>query len=215
MSISIFEVSPFQSSEDRFIYCLDDKDKNTNYFSATTLKRVTLPEDSKFSKVEGCLNLKNPEGIPGIVFNPNPKLVWSPIQIKVPQSVSIEPGTDILPENVLEDHLQERMKLLEQKVELLEKSLTAYLLREYNLYSKFKDISCPTEFTVKDKRLGLTPYSDIQDKSLDRMELNPLFQPFFGSPRSVNRVLTYYDKDEPYLVKAQYDAVKDHIIKHD
>jgi hypothetical protein len=102
---------------------------------------------------------------------------------------------------------------LTDRLVFLEKLVETFLRREYKIYA---GISCPDRFTVGSQSVPLTPFADIQTLmakgEISRFELNPMFQPFAGSQRTLNRFLTFYDKKgTPYVTKASYDVATNNL----
>lgn len=132
-------------------------------------------------------------------------VVPSPINV---QTVPIIPKDDIVDPGSPQIAITSRPDMkLKDRLSYVEALLEAHLRREYRLYNNW---TLPDKLPIEGQLISLTSFDVIQDKmgkgEIERFELNPVHQPFAGSTRTANRILTFHSKSgEKYLVNASYD----------
>lgn len=115
------------------------------------------------------------------------------------------------PEREVSD-CEERVRALQQKVDDLEKVVEAMNRRNYKIYP----VDMPTQFRVGNRMTPVIEVDEVKKKMANgeivRVEFIPSFQPYAGSNRSNNRLLTFHGKDGSiYHVRADYDPKENQI----
>jgi hypothetical protein len=100
----------------------------------------------------------------------------------------------------------QEIEKLKVEVAELRSILRAFIQRNYQLYP----VDCPTSIRHENIYGPKVELSEIQEKmkkkEIERTVIEPLLQPYAGSHRGNNRMLTYYTKDGKIChVRAKYD----------
>jgi len=110
-------------------------------------------------------------------------------------------------EESLKEFISSPHESLEERVKRLEEVVEAMNRRLYRIYP----VNCPNTFALKGKEVPVVPIEEINEKiakgEVERIDLEPNFQPFAGSHRSENRLWTFHTSaGETYLAHAKYDS---------
>jgi hypothetical protein len=128
------------------------------------------------------------------------------------RSPSPRQGRALSPERETTGEQEERLRVLQQKIDDLEKVVEAMNRRNYKIYP----VDMPTQLRMGTR---LTPVIDVDtaqkrvaNGEIERVEFIPSFQPYAGSNRSNNRLITFYAKNgDVYHVRADYDPKENKI----
>lgn len=236
MSCYIFEVLGAKLPENRFIYTVPDTNGTVYPYSALTLTKVIVPVGAEFRRVQNSLKLRDdslqiqPEdGQPFIVVDDLPTLIWltdvlplvKKYPIKLPKQLMTSGDVNQLDSMDLSQNLSEFRSPdpeaspdnLTNQVEFLTKVVETLLRRQYELYN---GLTCPEKLPTEGKEVEVVPFSQIQELikagKIKEFRLDPMLQPFAGSNRGKNRMLTFVDNDDHfYLVRANYDQTNNKI----
>ena len=95
---------------------------------------------------------------------------------------------------------------LGDRIEFLTALFEAYLRREYKMYP----VANVERLPLGNQNIPVIKFNDFQEMlargEVSKFEMNPLFQPFAGSPRTANRMYTVHTTNGGvYIVAASYD----------
>jgi hypothetical protein len=128
------------------------------------------------------------------------------------RSPSPRQSRPLSPEKEPTDEQEERLRFLQQRVDDLEKIVEAMNRRSYKIYP----VDMPTQLRVGKRLTPVIEVDEAQKKvangEIERVEFIPSFQPYAGSNRSNNRLITFYAKNgDIYHVRADYDPKENKI----
>lgn len=112
----------------------------------------------------------------------------------------------------IEEHRQliERVTGIPQIIPIKPVENTSFLESYETLLRRLYNLSDNEPNYLKVKFILFEQLNTIQ---IDRYIIDPLLQPWSGSPNTQNRILTIFDKNKmTYLVKARYDPVSNQIF---
>ena len=150
------------------------------------------------------------------IVTPIPQVeIITPCNSALPQQFDVEneglmsPKPKITKPKKVVVSLESTSEIKELKIEVAElrSMLKALTQRIYQLYP----VEMPQELRYNNKIGPVIPFEDIKKKMADNqitgMVVEPLFQPYGGSHRGTNRILTFTDKEgKIYHVRADHDC---------
>lgn len=210
----------YAPSGDNYVYRSDGSKVTHNKSQIHATSKIQIPDTNRSTAHELLpLNLSEPNvdsiqkfiemSHQGIEYQIETEPIESPkITAKSPsprakQEVITEITPVIVPDT---KELKEKIHELEQEVQDLKSILKALNQRIYQIYP----VDLPTSIRVDKKQIPVISLEEITKKmnegKIERYILDPLLQPYAGSHRSQNRLLTFYEKDGNVChVRAEYD----------
>ncbi len=230
-SIIVFENGKsevvYAPSGSSYLYSSDGSKAKHNKSKVTAISKISIPDIEKSSPNELLpMNLAEPnieciqkfvdmsfqgdeyptsiedssESPKTVAKSPSPRMKSPPEYLMQAPNPSVESTAKIT-------QLREELAECKQDIADLRSIVKALNQRIYQIYP----VDLPTSIRVDKKQTPVVSLDEITKKTnegkIERWVLDPMLQPYAGSHRSHNRLLTFYEKDGSVChVRAEYDA---------